>query len=115
MTTNILRVEVESKLSFDRYLESVARKASLRVTRLRQVRHLLDAEDLMKLHKTQVRPVMEYSSLTWMSSAQSHLSLLDKVQRRAEHLINDARDQTQRHRPDQGQPQRLHHRQQQQW
>ena len=87
---NILGVEVDSKLSFDRHLESVARKASLRVTLLRRVRHLLDAKGLMTLYKAQVRPIMEYSPLSWKSSAQSHLSLLDKVQRRAERLIYGA-------------------------
>ena len=58
---NILEVEVDSKLSFDRHLESVARKASLRVTLLRRVKHLLDAEGLMKLYKAQVRPITEYN------------------------------------------------------
>ncbi|KAG0717669.1 hypothetical protein GWK47_053963 [Chionoecetes opilio] len=81
---NILGVEVDSRLRFDCHLETVARRVSLRVTLLRRVRHLLDADSLMRLKKAQVRPVMEYSPLTWMSSAQCHLSLLDKVQRRAE-------------------------------
>ena len=76
-SVNILGVEVDSKLCFDSHLESVARKASLRVTLLRQVRNLLDADGLLKLCKAQVRPIMECSSLTWMSSAQGHLSLLD--------------------------------------
>ncbi|MPD06661.1 hypothetical protein E2C01_102486 [Portunus trituberculatus] len=58
---NILGVEVDSKLSFDRHLESVAHKASLRVTLLRRVRHLLDAKGLMTLYKAQLRPIMEYS------------------------------------------------------
>ena len=89
-SVNILGVEVDSTLSFASHLESVARKASLRVTLLRRVRHLLDADGLMKLYKAQVRPVMEYSPLSWMSSAQCHLSLLDKVQRRAERLIQEA-------------------------
>ena len=87
---NILGIEVDSKLSFDRHLECVARRASLRVTLLRRVSHLLDADGLMKLYKAQVRPVMEYCPLAWMSSAKCHLSLLDKVQRRAERLINGA-------------------------
>uniref|UniRef100_A0A0P4VU58 Reverse transcriptase domain-containing protein n=1 Tax=Scylla olivacea TaxID=85551 RepID=A0A0P4VU58_SCYOL len=46
---NFLGVEVDSRLSFNRHLESVARKASLRVTLLRRVRHLLDAKGLMTL------------------------------------------------------------------
>ena len=41
----------------------------------------------MTLYKAQVRPIMEYAPLTWMSSARCHLNLLDKVQRRAERLI----------------------------
>ncbi|KAG0719251.1 hypothetical protein GWK47_007326 [Chionoecetes opilio] len=61
---NIPGVEVDSKLRFDRHLETVARRASLRVTLLRRVRHLLDADGLMRLYKAQVRPVMEYSPLT---------------------------------------------------
>ena len=86
-SVNILGVEVDSKLC---HLESVARKASLRVTLLRRVRNLLDADGLLKLYKAQVRPIMESSPLTWMSSGQGHLSMLDKVQQRAERLIADA-------------------------
>ncbi|KAG0724748.1 LINE-1 retrotransposable element ORF2 protein [Chionoecetes opilio] len=52
---NILGVEVDSRLSFDRHLETVARRASLRVTLLRPVRHLLDAEGLMRLYKAQLQ------------------------------------------------------------
>ncbi|KAG0714527.1 Retrovirus-related Pol polyprotein from type-1 retrotransposable element R1 2 [Chionoecetes opilio] len=90
---NILGVKVDSRLSFDRHLETVARRVSLKVTLLRRVRHLLNADGLMRLYKAQVRPVMEYSPLTWMSSAQCHLSLLDKVQRGAERLIHPTADQ----------------------
>ncbi|KAG0705266.1 hypothetical protein GWK47_024536 [Chionoecetes opilio] len=36
---NILGVEVDFRLSFDRHLETVARRASLRVTLLRRVSH----------------------------------------------------------------------------
>ena len=112
---NILGMEIDSKLSFNCHLESVARIASLNVTVLRRVKNLLNAEGLVKLYNAQARSVMEYSTPIWMSSAQEQLFLLDKVQRRADRLINDARDQTQRGQPDQGQPQRLHHKQQQQW
>ena len=105
---NILGVEVDSRLSFQHHLETVAHRASVRVTLLRRVRHLLDAGGLMRLYKAQVRPIMEYSPLTWMSSAQCHLSLLDKVQRRAEHLIQQVSEaQTRSH-------QQQHQRRQQQ-
>ena len=113
-SVNILRVEVDSRLCFDRHLESVARKASLKVTLLRRVRNLLDAVGLLKLYKAQVRPIMEYSPLTWMCSAQGHLSLLDKVQRRAERLISDNYDHQQRHHPGQQLRHRPHERRPQQ-
>ncbi|XP_063862157.1 uncharacterized protein LOC135101791 [Scylla paramamosain] len=47
---------------------------------LRRVKHLLSPDDLLTLYKAQVRPVMEYAPLTWMSSARCHLNLLDKRQ-----------------------------------
>ncbi len=111
---NILGVEVDSTLCFNRHLETVAHRASLRVTLLRRVRHLLDADGLMKLYKAQVRPVMEYCPLSWMSSAQCHLSLLDKVQRRAERLIHDSRSQQQQQHPQVRDRQRRQQQQQQQ-
>ncbi|MPC76845.1 hypothetical protein E2C01_071278 [Portunus trituberculatus] len=70
---NILGVEVDSKLSFEHHLESMACKASLRGTLLHRKLHLLDTKGLMTLYKVQ-----------------SHLSLQDKVQQRAEHLIIDS-------------------------
>ena len=78
---NVLDVEVNSKLSFDRHLESVAYKASLRVKLLRRVKHQLDIDGLKKLYKAQMRLIMEYSPLTWMDITQSHLFLLNKWQR----------------------------------
>ncbi|XP_045121812.1 uncharacterized protein LOC123510597 [Portunus trituberculatus] len=110
-SVNILGVEVDSRLLFDRHLVDVAQKASQKVTLLRRLRHLLDADGLLTLYKAQVRPIMEYAPLTWMSSARSHLTLLDKVQRRAERLISNARQQ---HLPRQPWRQRQQQQQQQQ-
>lgn len=101
-SVDILGVEVDSQLRFDRHLERVAHKASQKVNLLRRMKNLLDAEGLNTLYKAQVRPVMEYAPLTWMASARCHLNLLDKVQRRAERLING----TQHHRPSQWETQR---------
>ena len=67
---DILWVEVDSKLCFHYHLESVVRKAEV-----------------------------EHSPLTWMGSAQSHLSLLDKVQWQAECLIYDASGQSYHYHP----------------
>ena len=102
-SVGILGVEVDSGLRFDLHLKKVALAASRRVTLLRRMKHLLDAKGLITLYKAQVRPIMEYAPLSWMSSAQCHLSLLDKVQRRVERLIQAAC-----HHPQQQQPQPRH-------
>ena len=87
---NILGVEFDCKLSFEAHIKDTALKASRKITTLRKMRHLLDAEGLQTIYKSQIRSVMEYSPLAWMSSPPTHLNLLDKVQRRAEKLITSA-------------------------
>ena len=106
-SVDILGVEVDSRLRFDGHLKKVASKASKKVTLLRRLSHLLSPDGLLTLYKAQVRPIMEYAPLTWMSSAQCHLSLLDKVQRRAERLIAAAQrpNERQHHLPMQQQQQ----------
>lgn len=81
-------MEADSRLRFDRHLEKVARNASQKMTLLHQVKH--HADGLLILYKAQVRPIMEYGLLTWVSSFFYHLDLLDNVQRRAERCIRDA-------------------------
>ncbi|KAG0725267.1 Retrovirus-related Pol polyprotein from type-1 retrotransposable element R1 2 [Chionoecetes opilio] len=87
---NILGVEVDSRLSFDRHLETVARRASLRVTLLRRVRHLLDADGLMRLYKAQLDSLghrRRVGALTVLHRAQvqhsSHLARLRVPWRRS--------------------------------
>ena len=65
-SVNILGVEVDSRMLFDCHLGDVARKASQKVRLVRRLRHFLDADGLLTLYKSQVRPIMEYA---WMSSA----------------------------------------------
>ena len=95
---NILSVEVDLQLRFDRHLENVAQNASQKVTMLRRMKHLLHADGLLTLYKAQVSPVMGYAPLTWMSSVCCHLNLLDKVQRREKRLISGARQYQHQHR-----------------
>ena len=48
----------------------------------------LDTYGILTLYKAQIRPCMEYSALTWMSSAATHVQRLDAVQRRALRLVD---------------------------
>ena len=83
----ILGVDVDQSMRFDQHLKKVAHQASLRVTALRRVAKFLDAKGLLLLYKAQIRPYLEYATLTWMSAAPIHLQRLDAVERRAMRLI----------------------------
>ncbi|XP_069975008.1 uncharacterized protein [Penaeus vannamei] len=54
---------------------------------LQEILHLLSPEGALQLYKSQVRSALEYSSLAWNGAAQTHLSLLDKIQDRAVTLM----------------------------
>ena len=92
---NILGVEFDSRLSFSRHVNNLARKASTKISVLRRMKPLLDKKGLSMLYKAQVRSHLEYGFLAWISCPRSHLARLDKVQRRAERLIASVGDQEQ--------------------
>ena len=92
---NVLGVEFDNKLCFSRHVENLARKASAKITVLRRMKYLLDKRGLCTLYKAQVRSQLEYGFLAWSSCPPSHLALLDKVQRRAERLMESTGELTQ--------------------
>lgn len=75
---NILGAEIDSRRSFNRHLQGVACIAFLRVILLSRI------DGLLRLFKTQLRPIMEYSPLSLMSIA------LERVQRKAIQFFRDA-------------------------
>ena len=83
----ILGVEVDEQMRFDQHLKKIAHLASLRVSALRRVAKFLDAKGLLLLYKAQIRPYLEYATLTWMSAASTYLQRLDAVERRAMRLV----------------------------
>jgi len=80
---NILGVKFDYKLTFKQYIETLANKASQKLSGLRRILHLLTEDAAFQLYKSQVRSVMEYACLAWNGAAQTHLGLLDKVEARA--------------------------------
>uniref|UniRef100_A0A0P4VX79 Uncharacterized protein n=1 Tax=Scylla olivacea TaxID=85551 RepID=A0A0P4VX79_SCYOL len=83
----LLGVTVDCGLRFDRHVAAVAHQVSQRVSALRRMSGNLDSRGILTLYKAQIRPCMEYSALSWMSSAPTHLQRLDAVQRRALRLV----------------------------
>ncbi|KAG0722809.1 hypothetical protein GWK47_043870 [Chionoecetes opilio] len=84
----VLGVEVDRELRFDDHIKHIAKKASHRVSALRRVASFLDRGGKLLLCKAQIRPYLEYATLSWMSCAASHTRRLDSIQRRAMRLVD---------------------------
>ncbi|KAG0710939.1 hypothetical protein GWK47_021742 [Chionoecetes opilio] len=94
-------MEFDAGLTFTSHTRRVAKNSAWRLSCVRRISHLLDAKGVEVLYKAQVRPLMEYSPLAWSSCSPSYLATLDRVQRRAQRLVNDKRPH---HAPDYFQP-----------
>ena len=76
----ILGVIIDSKLSFEKQVRAIAASASMKVGILRKTMSVFrDVTVVANCFWAFILPVLEYCSPVWMSSATSHLSLLDRV------------------------------------
>ena len=78
---------MDCDLHFDQHLTAAAHQASLSVSVLCRMAENFNSRGILTLCKAQMRPYMEYSALSWMSSAAIHLQTLDAIQRRALQLV----------------------------
>nr|CAH7713577.1 unnamed protein product [Callosobruchus chinensis] len=67
------------------HVSSIATAAGKKLGYLFRARKYFSPANLLTLYKVQIRPSLEYCSLTWGAAA----SILDAVQRRAIRLIGD--------------------------
>ncbi|KAG0726470.1 hypothetical protein GWK47_036479 [Chionoecetes opilio] len=77
-SVNILRVEFDSGLIYTSHVRKVAKDAAWKLSCIRRVAHLLVAQGVGTLYKSQ--------PLAWSSCPLSYLGLLDRVQARAQRL-----------------------------
>ena len=72
----ILGVTIDSKLTWAKHISNISSRAGQRLGALRRVASKLDVRDRATVYKAQVRSVMEYASLSWMSASSTTLGLL---------------------------------------
>ena len=84
---DILGVTFDSKLVWAKHISSVSKKAGQRLGAMRKVASKLDMKGRATIYKAQVRSIMEYACLSWMSASQTVLSQLDSIQRKALRII----------------------------
>ena len=83
----ILGVTIDSKLTWKKHVSNIASRAGQKLGALRRVANKLDKRGRATVYKAQVRSVMEYASLAWMSASPTTLGLLDSIQRKALRVI----------------------------
>jgi len=85
---NILGIQFDQKLSFTEHVKEVAARTARKFACLRRVARFLDDKGCTALYNSQIRSLMEYSPLVWSSCPPTYLHLLDKIQERAQRLVN---------------------------
>ena len=83
----ILGVSIDSKLTWSKHISAISTKAGQKLGALRKVANKLDTEGIANVYKSQVRSVMEYASLSWVSASPTILSQLDNIQKKALRII----------------------------
>ena len=74
-------------MSWKTYLQSIGKLASQRIGCLYRARHYLQPQSVLYLYKSTVRPLMEYCCHLWAGAPRTHLSILDRVERRVKNLV----------------------------
>ena len=85
----LLGVTFDTHLTFNSHIRSVALRANSRLHLLRRAAPILSPRHREIMYKGFVRPLLEYAPLVWMGSSTTSLAQLDRVQRRALHIISD--------------------------
>ena len=80
-------VTLDQKLNWTIQIRMAATTAGQRLGILPQVTHLLTPHSLSTIYKSQVRSVVEYSPLAWMSAAPTIFKKLSSIRAKAAHLI----------------------------
>ena len=83
----ILGVTVDNKLTWNKHINNISSRAGQRLGALRRIAPKLDVCGRATVYKAQIRSVMEYASLCWMSASASTLQLLDRIQKKALRII----------------------------
>ena len=78
----MLGMTFSSKLGWGSYIISIAKTASKKIGALIRSMKFLSPEVALHLHKSTIRPCMEYCCHVWAGTPSCYLDLLDKLQKR---------------------------------
>ena len=83
----LVGLTVSKDLTWNEYILSVAKKASMKVGSLYRARRCLSPEIILHLYKSLIRPCMEYCCHIWAGASATVLNMLDRIQRRVIYMV----------------------------
>ncbi len=85
--SSLLGVQIDEKLSWNKHVESVARKVTSGVGALKRIRDFADRETLISIYNALVRPHFDYCSEVWDTLGIGHSTRLQKLQNREARIV----------------------------
>ena len=82
----LVGLTIDPKLRWGAMVDKLAVKARQRLGALSRVRHLLDSQNMCTIYTMFIRSIMEYNSVSWMGTAQTHLDKLNRIQASAQKI-----------------------------
>ena len=83
----LVGLTLSKDLTWNEYISSIAKKASMKVGSLYRARRCLSPEVILHLYKSLIRPCMEYCCHIWAGASVSMLNMLDRIQRRVIYMV----------------------------
>ena len=80
---SIFGVTFDSKLLWSRHISDISKKVGQRLGALRKIANNLDTVGRATVYKSQIRSIIEYACLSWMSASPTVLNQLDSIQQKA--------------------------------
>ena len=93
-----LGVTVDNQLKFSKHIDTKISKANRILGLIRHTFKFLNADTLLSLYQTLVRPHVEYATSVWSPHLKGDRDKLEKLQRRATKLIPALKDKTYKER-----------------
>ena len=85
----LLGVQISNKLKWNEHVIALAKSASKKLGFLNRCRRFFKSHQVLQIHKTFIRPCIEYCCQVWGGASGTTLQLLDRVQRRAIRIIRN--------------------------
>ena len=92
--SRLLGVQIDEKLTWNKHVEDVAKKATSGVGAIRRIRDFVDRETLISIYNALGRPHFEYCSEVWDTLGIGLSTRLQKLQNRAARIIVGMKNDT---------------------